>query len=120
MTLEKDVSNAPDCLLVDGDSIRLVNNTFSQWFEEATLSTTGISDIEHKKEVGQVSTIMRALTNKNGILLSYFDKTDEFHAEFGLISLKHLLINNHDIAAKRGKVKGHQTLEHIFGFRKTF
>ena len=46
-------------------------------FKECRLSTTSGSDLEHNKFVGQVSTIMRCLTNKDSDLLSQFDKIKE-------------------------------------------
>ena len=48
MTKEKDVANAADKILVDGDVIRLVKKAFAFCLEEARLSTTGGSDIEHE------------------------------------------------------------------------
>ena len=79
--IEKNVANAADRVRVDADVNGLVNNAFAYCFKEARLSTTGGSDIEHKKYCGQVSTIMRALTNKDGDLLSRFDKNIETQAE---------------------------------------
>ena len=57
--------------------IRLVNNGFAFCFTEATLSTTGGMEIEHVNFLGQASTFMRALTSKDGDLLSYFDKIND-------------------------------------------
>ena len=64
---EKDVANAAHRLPVDRDVIRLLSNAFAYCFTEARLSATGGSDIEHNKYIDQVSTITKALTNKNGI-----------------------------------------------------
>ena len=61
-------------------------------------------DIEHNKYVGQVSTFMRALTSKDGDILSHFDKIDESQAQIHNTSLEHLLINN-DVAANKGKIE---------------
>ena len=98
-----------------------MNNVFAFCFKEATLSTTGGSDIGHSKNVGQVSTIMRVLRSKDGDLLSYFDRTDESEAEIENISLHHHLINDHNLAAaNKGKIKGYLPLEQTFGFCKTF
>ena len=76
----------------------------------------GIEDIKY---VGQVSTIMRLLTSKDGDLSSYFDKNGE-----AVINddnpLKQILINNHAVEANKCNIKGHLALEHIFGFCKTF
>ena len=59
------------------DSIRLVNIGFAYCFKEARLSTSIGGDIEINKFCGQVSTIMRAISNKDGDLLSQFDKINE-------------------------------------------
>ena len=75
----------------------------------------GGSDIEHNKYVGQASTILRALTSKDGVFLSHFDKIDESQAQIQNTSLKHLLINNHDVPANKGKIKGQLTQGHKFG-----
>jgi len=53
----------------DNEAIRLTNNAFAYAFKEARLSTTSGSDLEHNKFVGQVSTILRTLTSKDGDLL---------------------------------------------------
>ena len=82
-------------------TISLVNNAFAFCFKEARLSTTRCSDFEHNKYVGQVPTIMRALTSKGGELITHFDKNDKTQAETGNTSLPHMLINNHDIATKK-------------------
>ena len=66
MSIEKVVANAADRVPVDGDAIRLVKNAFACCFEEARLSITGGSDIEHDKCCGQISTVMRAFTSKIG------------------------------------------------------
>ena len=59
------------------DPVRLVNNAFAFCFKEACLSTSLGSDIEINKFFGQISTIMRAITNKDGDLLSQFDNIKE-------------------------------------------
>ena len=61
----------------DEDPIRLVNNTFAFCFEDACLSTTIGSDIEINKFCGQVSTVMKVISNKHSDLLSQFDKINE-------------------------------------------
>ena len=76
-------------------------------------------DIEDIKYVGQVSTIMRLLTSKDNDLASYFDKNGDAVIEINN-PLKKVLINNHAVDANKGKIKGHLSLEHIFGFYKTF
>ena len=76
-------------------------------------------DLEDIKNVGQVSTIMRLLTSKDGDLSSYFDKNGESVINDKNPS-KRILTNNHDVAVNKGRIKGHLSLEHIFGFCRTF
>ena len=76
-------------------------------------------NIEDIKYVGQVSTIMRLIISEDSDLSSYFDKNGESVINND-ISLKKILINNHDVAANKGKIKGHLALEYIFGFCRTF
>ena len=52
------------------DPVRLVNNGYAFCFKEARLSTTIGSAIEINKIFGQVSSIMRVISNKDGDLLS--------------------------------------------------
>ena len=59
------------------DPLRLVNNGFAFCLKEARLSTTNGSDIEHNKFCGQVSTIMKVISNKDGDLLSQFGNINE-------------------------------------------
>ena len=47
------------------DHIRLVNNGFAFCFKEARLSSTIGSDIKHNKFCGQVSTIMKVISNED-------------------------------------------------------
>ena len=112
------------------DPIRLVNNGFAFCFKEARLSTTIGSDIEINKFCGQVSTIMRAISNKDGDLLSQFDNINEndmpvleqladLPVQIRDTPHQKMLINNHTDANK-GKIKGYLYLEDIFGFCKTF
>ena len=95
----------------------MVNNAFAFTFKEARLSTTCGSGLEHDKFVGQISTIMRLITSKDGDLISRFDKINE--NDIDKASLKQLLITNQE-PAKSGKLKGQLPLELIFGFCKTF
>ena len=99
--------------------IRLVNIAFAHCSKEVVILTTGGMEIENIKFVEQVSTIMRALTSKDGDLLSHFDQIDETPAASNNTSSRQMLINN-DIEANRGKIKGQLLLEDIFGFCKTF
>ena len=59
------------------DPIRLVKNAFAFCFKEARLSTTLASDIEHNKFCGQVATILKVISDKDGDLLSQFDIVNE-------------------------------------------
>ena len=100
--------------------IRLVNNGFSYCFKEGRLATTGATDLQHKKYVGQIFTIMRTLTNKDADLLSHVDNIDESQNRINNTSLKHMLNNNHNDVNSHGKINGHLPREHIFGFCKSF
>ena len=84
--------------------IRLVNIALAYCFKEVTMSTTGGMEIEQVKFLGQVSTIMRALTSKGGGLLSHLDNIDETQNAINNTSLKQMLISNHT-KANRGKTK---------------
>ena len=48
---------------------------------------------------------MRALTSNVEDLFSHFHKNDETQTENNKTTLKHLLVNNHDMAAKKSKLK---------------
>ena len=112
------------------DPIRLVINGYAFCFKEARLSTTIGSDIEHNKFCGQVSTIMKVISNKDDDLLSQFGNINE--NDIPLLSRltdlpvqirdtphQKMLIDNH-LDANKGKIKGYLLLEDIFGFCKTF
>ena len=112
------------------DPVRLVNNGFAFCFKEARLSTSLGSYIEINKFCGQVSTIMRAISNKDGDLVSQFDNINgndipvlnrlaDLPVQIRDTSHQKMLINNHTDANK-GKIKGYLYLEDIFGFCKTF
>ena len=112
------------------DPVRSVNNGFAFCFKEARLGTTVGSDIEHNKFCGQVSTNMRAISNRDGDLLSQFDNINENDIPIleRLADLPHqirstphqkVLIGNHTDANK-DKIKGYLHLEDIFGFCEIF
>ena len=112
------------------DPVRLVNNGFAFCFKEARLSTFLGSDIEINKFCGQVSTIMRAISHKDGDLVSQFDNINENDIPIleRLANLspqirdtphQKMLIDNHSDANK-GKINGYLFLEDIFGFCETF
>ena len=97
------------------DPVRLVKNGFAYCFKETRLGKTIGSDIEINKFCGQVSTIMRAISNKDGDLLSQFDNINENDIPSverladlppQIISTPHqkMLIDNHTDANK-GKIK---------------
>ena len=102
--------------------IRLVNNAFAYCFKGGVISTTGGIEIEYVIFLGQVSTIMRSLTSKDGVLISHFDKFNDkgTNASINDTSLKQILIDNHSEPVNRGKLKGQLPLLHLFGFCKTF
>ena len=61
----------------DDDPIRLVKIGFAYCFKETRLTTSIGGDIEINKFCGQVSTIMRVISNKDGDLVSQFDNINE-------------------------------------------
>ena len=112
------------------DPIRLVNNGYAFCFKEARLSTTIGSDIEHNKFCGQVSTIMKVISNKDDDLVSQFGNINENDIPLletladlppQIRSTPHqkMLKDNH-LDANKGKIKGYLYLEDIFGFCKSF
>ena len=113
------------------DPIRSVNNAFAFCFEEARFSTIIGSDIQHNKFCGQVSTIMKVITNKDGDLLSQFDNSDEndtpilermakLPPQITDTPQQKMLINNYDSDANKGKIEGYLYPEDNFGFCKSF
>ena len=74
---------------------------------EGVINTSGGMEIENNKFLGQVSTIMKSLTSKDGDLLSQFDNINEGETEDNIrsTSLHKMLINNH-IEENRGRIKG--------------
>ena len=112
------------------DPVRLVDNGFAYCFKKARLGTTIGSDIEINNFCGKISTIIRAISNKDGEILSQFHNTNENDIPVleGLQDLplqisdsphQKMLINNHTDANKV-KMKEYLYLEDIFGFCKTF
>ena len=104
----------------NADEIRLVNNGLAYIFQEGRLSTSAGTEIEPNKNLGNVSTIMRLLTQKDGDLSSYFDRIDETEAGINNSTLKKLLIDSHTNNDHKGQIRANLPLEHIFGFCKTF
>ena len=112
------------------DPIRLVKNGIAFYVKEAQLSTTSGCDIQINKFCGQVSSSMRAISDKDGDLLSHFDKIKEndipvlqrladLPPQIRDTTYQKMLINN-QTDANKGKIKGYLSLEDIFGFCKTF
>ena len=86
--------------------------------------------MEHIKFCPQVKTILNLLSNKDGNLVSQFDKINEndipladrvanLPAQIRDTPQQKLLINNHT-DDNRDKIKGYLYLEDNFGFCKTF
>ena len=100
----------------------MVNNGFAFCFDQATIETTGGMEEEHAKFLGQVSTFMRSLSNRDGDLLSNFDNINgtDTNTSMNNNSLNYRLINSHDEPIIGEKIRGQLPLEHIFGFCKTF
>ena len=112
------------------DPMRSVNDAFPFCFGEAQLSTSIDSEIEHNKFCGQVSTIMRVISNKDGALFSQLDNINENYIpvlerladlipQIRSTPQQQMLINNHTDVNK-SKIKGYSYLEDIFGFGKKF
>ena len=108
----------------------MVKNAFAFCFKEASLSTTLGCDIEINKFFGQLSTIMRVISNKDGDLLSQFDNITEndipvlerladLPPQIRSTPHQKMLINNHTDVNK-GKLKGYLYIEDIFGLCKSF
>ena len=98
------------------DPIRFLKIGNAFCFEKARLSTTIGSDIEHKLFCGQVFTIMKVISKKDGDLISQFDNINEndipvlerlLNSPPQIRDTPHqkMLIDNHT-DANRGKLKG--------------
>ena len=106
--------------------IRLVNNALAFCPKEARLSTTIGNDIEHNKFCGQISTIMKVISNKDGDFLSQyvnendipvFERIVDLPSQFRDTPHQRMLINKHS-AANKGKIKRYLFLEDFFGVLK--
>ena len=95
----------------DDDPVRLVNNGFAYCFKEARLTTSIGGDDEINKFCGQISTIMRAISNNDGDLLSQFDNINEndipvlnrladLSTQIQSTPHQKMLVNNHSDANK--------------------
>ena len=112
------------------DPVRVVHIGFAYCSEEARLGTTIGSDIENNTFCGQVSTIMRAISNKDGDLLSQLDnknkkditipeRLEDLPVQTRETPHQKMLINNHT-DANNGRIKGYFYLEDFFMFCRTF
>ena len=104
----------------NAEKVRLVNNGLAYIFQEGCLSTSAGTEIEQNKNLGNVSNIMRFLTQKDGDLSSYFDKISETEAGIADSTLEHMLIDSHTNEVNKGRIRANLPLKHIFGFCKTF
>ena len=107
-----------------------MRNGYAFCFKEALLSTNIGSDIERNKFCGQVSTIMRVISNKDDDLLSQFANINEndiplferladLSPQIRSTPHQKMLIDNH-LDPNKVKIKGYYFLEDVFGFRKHF
>ena len=98
------------------DPVRLVNNGYAFCFKAARLSTSIGSDIEHKIFCGQISTIMKVISDKDDDTLSQFgnniendipilERSANLPPQFRSTPHQQKLIDNHTDANK-GKIKG--------------
>ena len=120
LEIDIEVKKTDSTIFANADRIRLVNNGLAYVFQDGRLSTSAGTEKEHNKNLGTVSMIMRILTQKDGDLSSYFDKTDETEAGINNTTLKRMLIDSHTNDDNKGKIRANLPLEHLFGFCKTF
>ena len=66
LEIDIEVRKADRTDFTNADEIRFVNNVLAYIFQEVRLSTSAGTEIEHNKNLGKVSTIMRLLTQKAG------------------------------------------------------
>ena len=92
----------------------MINNAIAYIFQEGRISTSAGTEIEHNKNLGNVSTIMRLLTQKDGDLSTNFDKTNEAEGDIGNSTLKRMLIDSHTNNDNKGKIKANLRLEYIY------
>ena len=74
--------------------IKLVNNAFAYCLRKVPYQLPEAWRLNKPTFLGHLSTIMRALTSKDGYLLSHFDNIDETQNGIKNNSLKQMLINN--------------------------
>ena len=68
LEIDIEVRKADRTNFANADDIRLVNNGLAYIFQEGRLSKSAGTEIEHNKNLGKVSIIMRLLTQKDGDL----------------------------------------------------
>ena len=107
------------CVAPGNDINRLVNNAYAYTFHDATISSSSGVEMEQKKYVVPISTIMRLKAQKDGDLSTYFDIIDESEDGNNNSLSKQVLINNHT-EANRGLIRGLLPLEYIFRFCRSF
>ena len=96
----------------------MANSAIVYTIHDARISTSSGVEIEQYKIVRSVPTILRLVTQKDGELSSSFDIIDESEAGIDNSSLEEILINNHT-EANGGIIRGHLSLEYIFGVCKS-
>ena len=74
LEIDIEVRKADRANFTNADNMRLVNNGLAYVFQEGEISTSAGTEIEHNKNLGNVLTIMRILTQKDGNLSSYLMK----------------------------------------------
>ena len=82
------------------DRIRLVNSVFAKTFKQATMATSGGSEIGINRFVATTFTTLRVLLSMDVDLMLYFEKICEKEAGIGNSLLKQMLVNNHDKVRK--------------------
>ena len=98
-----------------GDVFRLVDNAVVYTVIGGTLATTEGSD--KNIIICQYSTIMRALTSRDGIFPTFFDKFTGKESEYK--TLKQIHNKNHD-AGNEGNFKEQLPFERLLCFCKSF
>ena len=113
---EGDPLNPPNPEFIFVHIVRMARKAFAFTFKHTRLARTGGGDIEENKYVSNVSTIMRVLMSTDGDLKSHFDESDESEDGIKNTSIKHMLIKNHNTAAKKEKSRA-TCFRTIFCFR---
>ena len=116
LEIDTDVKKADNTIFTNADQIRLVNSGLAYVFQEGRLSTSAGTEIEDIRNLGNVSFIMRLLTQKDGDLSSFFWQNRRTITDS---TLKQLLIDSHTNENNKGKIKANLPLEYIFGICKT-